>query len=490
MSSEEQFDLLNDRIQTMKNNFWSTCAIVTLLFFMLCLFCFGSYIYIWLHGHDEFSDLEKRIEALNLTGLDDFDAEGLCTLMEENIEIDCLKDVIGAGANDGDILTYDTGGPNWMPMHPDDICPASCINGTDGATGPPGSDGVDGINGTDGIHCWDLNGNGACDLAEEDLNDDGECNVTDCVPFVVNGTEGLQGPEGPEGPEGPPGPIVPVCNFTDVDCSLGPEDCSVLKYVNATSTWDSVLLSFDDLSGDACPALGTSSIDCLGDVETPSPSTDSFLQYNGSVWKPGSVDFEGFVTDVCVGTIDNLTLDCLDGVDVGGASEGDILRFDGTLWTDAEISYDDLGGSAEGSGAMKGIGGGVHFSSLSDQTQILNPTVLGTLNFTDGEAYRVSATLDDLNGKVVIPYVGKTPGEYLFEAFYYHAGSPNVVVSIYEYTTAQMNSGSAAGTLIGSFTTEAAPGYAVTLFAVNATASPAVWIPQTTSDDVYLKALL
>jgi glucose dehydrogenase len=98
--------------------------------------------------------------------------------------------------------------------------------------------------------------------------------------------------------------------------------------------------------------------------------------------------------------------------------------------------------------------------------------------------------LDDLNGKVVIPYVGKVPGEYLFEAFYYHAGSPNVVVSIYEYTTAQMNSGSATGTLIGSFTTEAAPGYAVTLFAVNATASPAVWIPQTTSNDVYLKALL
>jgi hypothetical protein len=37
------------------------------------------------------------------------------------------------------------------------------------------------VNGTDGIHCWDLNENGACDLLTEDVNDDGVCNVTDCI---------------------------------------------------------------------------------------------------------------------------------------------------------------------------------------------------------------------------------------------------------------------------------------------------------------------
>ena len=51
--------------------------------------------------------------------------------------------------------------------------------------GPAGSDGVDGIN------CWDLNGNGSCDLASEDVNEDNVCDAVDC-----------QGPEGPPGPEG------------------------------------------------------------------------------------------------------------------------------------------------------------------------------------------------------------------------------------------------------------------------------------------------
>ena len=40
--------------------------------------------------------------------------------------------------------------------------------------GPAGSDG------TDGINCWDLNGNGVCDLASEDSNSDGDCNAADC----------------------------------------------------------------------------------------------------------------------------------------------------------------------------------------------------------------------------------------------------------------------------------------------------------------------
>jgi hypothetical protein len=39
--------------------------------------------------------------------------------------------------------------------------------------------------GPNGIHCWDLNENGECDLDTEDINEDGACNVTDCT--------GLQG---------------------------------------------------------------------------------------------------------------------------------------------------------------------------------------------------------------------------------------------------------------------------------------------------------
>ena len=51
--------------------------------------------------------------------------------------------------------------------------------------GPAGPDGIDGIN------CWDLNGNGECDLASEDINTDNVCDAFDC-----------QGPEGPPGPTG------------------------------------------------------------------------------------------------------------------------------------------------------------------------------------------------------------------------------------------------------------------------------------------------
>ena len=51
--------------------------------------------------------------------------------------------------------------------------------------GPAGSDGIDGIN------CWDLNGNGECDRASEDMNEDNVCDAVDC-----------QGPEGPPGATG------------------------------------------------------------------------------------------------------------------------------------------------------------------------------------------------------------------------------------------------------------------------------------------------
>ncbi|MGE0396614.1 MAG: hypothetical protein AB7T06_07860 [Kofleriaceae bacterium] len=66
--------------------------------------------------------------------------------------------------------------------------------------GTPGEDGTDGMNGTNGapgangVHCWDLNGNGTCDLAMEDTDDDNACDVADCA-----------GPPGADGANGAPG---------------------------------------------------------------------------------------------------------------------------------------------------------------------------------------------------------------------------------------------------------------------------------------------
>lgn len=71
----------------------------------------------------------------------------------------------------------------WCPQGP---------AGPAGAIGPPGERGIAGGS----THCWDLNDN-LQDDPEEDINQDGVYNASDCV--------GLQGPAGEAGPEGPPG---------------------------------------------------------------------------------------------------------------------------------------------------------------------------------------------------------------------------------------------------------------------------------------------
>ena len=87
------------------------------------------------------------------------------------------------------------------PCEPE-TCPAACSNvtgppgekgddGDPGRRGRPGRPGEDGEDGEDGINCWDLNGNGLCDLPDEDFTDDDDCTVFDC--------------RGPQGEPGPPG---------------------------------------------------------------------------------------------------------------------------------------------------------------------------------------------------------------------------------------------------------------------------------------------
>lgn len=63
-----------------------------------------------------------------------------------------------------------------------------------GADGQAGVDGKDGEPGKDGLSCWDVDGNGACDLATEDANKDGKCDALDCA-----GTIGKDGKDGIDG---------------------------------------------------------------------------------------------------------------------------------------------------------------------------------------------------------------------------------------------------------------------------------------------------
>ncbi len=65
----------------------------------------------------------------------------------------------------------------------DQMCTTLDCQGPPGLNGTDGQDGQDADpceDGNDGVDCWDLNGNGMCDLATEDIDGDGSCTVLDC----------------------------------------------------------------------------------------------------------------------------------------------------------------------------------------------------------------------------------------------------------------------------------------------------------------------
>ena len=87
-----------------------------------------------------------------------------------------------------------------------------CVVGSPGPTGPTGSAGANGATGTNGINCWDINGNGINDAAE-DVNTDGFWDALDCA--------GAQGPIGATGANGPTG-ITGATGPTGITGATGP----------------------------------------------------------------------------------------------------------------------------------------------------------------------------------------------------------------------------------------------------------------------------
>ena len=123
---------------------------------------------------------------------------------------------------------YSTGTTAWV-----NLCTVN--GGGGGADGADGIDGIDGVDGDDGIHCWDTNGNGIDDPAE-DINGDTFFNTEDCQgadgatgpqgPAGADGNDGADGAVGPQGPAGadgtdgavgPQGPAGSAGSITDVD---------------------------------------------------------------------------------------------------------------------------------------------------------------------------------------------------------------------------------------------------------------------------------
>jgi len=92
--------------------------------------------------------------------------------------------------------------------------------------------------GTNGLACWDLNGDGIQDPAE-DVNSDGNWDALDCQGAVgpqgvagINGMDGVDGAVGPQGPQGPAGASVNAHNGTSFSTTL-PDYIAFGQNVNA-----------------------------------------------------------------------------------------------------------------------------------------------------------------------------------------------------------------------------------------------------------------
>lgn len=90
----------------------------------------------------------------------------------------------------GDTGATGTAGPQG-PQGPQGLQGAQGLQGLTGPQGPTGPQGEPGTPGAAGLHCWDLNGNGTCDLATEDISQNGTCDALDCKgPEVSPGKYG------------------------------------------------------------------------------------------------------------------------------------------------------------------------------------------------------------------------------------------------------------------------------------------------------------
>lgn len=150
---------------------------------------------------------------------------------------------------------------------------ATGATGTNGSAGPTGPTGIAGIagstgpTGTNGIDCWDLNGNGINDPAE-DINGDGFWNSLDCIvgspgPTGATGATGIAGATGATGSTG----------ATGVTGATGPVGCASADYIiksNGTSATCTQTPIYEDASnlrigiGTTTPA---SKLDVAGNVQ-------------------------------------------------------------------------------------------------------------------------------------------------------------------------------------------------------------------------------
>ena len=133
---------------------------------------------------------------------------------------------------------------------------ATGATGSTGAQGPQGAMGPQGSPGANGLSCWDLNGNGVCDLATEDKDGNGVCDGADC-----QGATGATGPQGAAGTTGPQG-------ATGATGATGPQGPSGTNGTNGAPAVNSLVRQDIEPVGANCPAGGMrieSGLDLNGD---------------------------------------------------------------------------------------------------------------------------------------------------------------------------------------------------------------------------------
>ncbi len=101
-------------------------------------------------------------------------------------------------------------------------------DGEDGTDGTNGTNGSNGSNGSAGLACWDLNGNAACDVAQEDRTGDLACTVADC--------QGAVGPQGPQGPAGATAGQAAGTALGNALLTLAPDDAALIPGLSVSVT--------------------------------------------------------------------------------------------------------------------------------------------------------------------------------------------------------------------------------------------------------------
>ena len=184
--------------------------------------------------------------------------------------------------------------------------------------------GAAGAPGAAGRACWDLNGNGTADLPDEDKNGDGVVNALDCQGFPTGtaATGDLGGTY--------PGPTVAGIQGRSVS-SAAPTNGQVLTYNGTSWTPGSATVS-GTADGDLSGTYPNPTVARLqGTAVSPTAPTTSgqVLAYNGTSWQPWTA-----AGDVG-GLYNNLRVTRIQGTGVNGSapSSGQVLAFDGSNWT-------------------------------------------------------------------------------------------------------------------------------------------------------------